>query len=243
MPRAVILLIIQYSSHLLQCRKAPKMERAGVERVLNFMGSHSSFATLDEAAKAIAQYQPHRKHPANDVINGANPTALAKQLAGLKKNLRQDPNTGRWVWHWDPKFLDCSKPDAFVKSEQEAQGGATSAEPESRYANRLDLYARSLSSLQIPTLLVRGKLSDMVSEESVKHFLDLVPNAEYVDVSNASHMVVGDRNDVFSQAVARFLIKHKLADVPATTVSTVPSLSSSSSQQLPTSRTRLQSRM
>jgi pimeloyl-ACP methyl ester carboxylesterase len=54
-------------------------------------------------------------------------------------------------------------------------------------------------------LLVRGRQSDVVSEENVKHFRELVPHAEYVDVADAAHMVAGDRNDAFTTAVAEFL--------------------------------------
>ncbi len=59
--------------------------------------------------------------------------------------------------------------------------------------------------LRCPTLLVRGKLSDLLSEEGAKRFVELVPHSEYVDVSGAAHMVAGDRNDRFSAAVIDFL--------------------------------------
>jgi pimeloyl-ACP methyl ester carboxylesterase len=48
-------------------------------------------------------------------------------------------------------------------------------------------------------------MSDIVSEETSREFLEAVPHAEYVDVKDASHMVAGDQNDVFSEAVVRFL--------------------------------------
>ena len=32
-----------------------------------------------------------------------------------------------------------------------------------------------------------------------------MPHAKYVDVSDAGHMVAGDKNDIFSQAVIEFL--------------------------------------
>jgi non-heme chloroperoxidase len=59
--------------------------------------------------------------------------------------------------------------------------------------------------LSVPTLLVRGGLSDVLTEEGVREFLALCPQAEYVSVSNAAHMVAGDRNDVFGTAVIDFL--------------------------------------
>ena len=59
--------------------------------------------------------------------------------------------------------------------------------------------------MRIPTLLVRGKLSDVVADEDVEEFLTHVPHAEFVNVRNAGHMVAGDSNDVFSDAVVDFL--------------------------------------
>ena len=56
-----------------------------------------------------------------------------------------------------------------------------------------------------PTLLVRGLLSDVVSEETVKDFVELVPHARTVDVSDAGHMIAGDNNDAFAAAVVAFL--------------------------------------
>ena len=38
-----------------------------------------------------------------------------------------------------------------------------------------------------------------------RSFLALCPHSEYVNVTGAGHMVAGDRNDVFAQAVIEFL--------------------------------------
>jgi non-heme chloroperoxidase len=107
---------------------------------------------------------------------------------GLMKNLRPGKD-GRLYWHWDPRMFDISKdqrPD--------------------QVSERMERAARNLC---IPTLLVRGGKSDLVSLDGVKHFLDLVPGASFVDVQGAAHMVAGDMNDVFSQAIIDF-IKDKL---------------------------------
>ena len=58
--------------------------------------------------------------------------------------------------------------------------------------------------------LVRGRQSDVLSEEGADHFLSLAPNAEYADITGAGHMVAGDRNDAFSGAVVDFLRKREL---------------------------------
>src|SRR5258706_253748 len=61
--------------------------------------------------------------------------------------------------------------------------------------------------LTVPTLLVRGRDSDILSDEGVREFLGHLPNAEYVDVGGAGHMVAGDRNDAFTEAVRGFLAR------------------------------------
>lgn len=102
----------------------------------------------------------------------------------LKKNLRLKED-GRWRWHWDPKFLDqrgVDKPVINVGFMEEAVRGLT-----------------------LPTLLVRGKMSDLITEESAQQFLLMCPHAQYADIKDAGHMVAGDQNDVFSQAVIGFV--------------------------------------
>jgi pimeloyl-ACP methyl ester carboxylesterase len=59
--------------------------------------------------------------------------------------------------------------------------------------------------LKIPALLVRGSSSELVQETHAKEFLELVPHAEFADVSGARHMVAGDRNDSFSAAILAFM--------------------------------------
>jgi pimeloyl-ACP methyl ester carboxylesterase len=154
----------------------PRPAAAGVSRILEFMAKDAGngFATLDDAADAIAEYQPHRPRPTD--------------LSGLSKNLREGAD-GRWRWHWDPAFLN-------------TRTGGTSEHGRDRHHDELVEIARQLT---IPTLLVRGKLSDLVTEAEVTEFLEMVPHAEYVDVADAAHMIAGDRNDVFTDAVVTFL--------------------------------------
>ena len=48
---------------------------------------------------------------------------------------------------------------------------------------------------------------EMVVEEGAEHFLELCPHSEYVNVTGAGHMVAGDRNDIFADAVVEFLTR------------------------------------
>lgn len=74
----------------------PRVDYEGVDKVQGFMRAHAKegFATIEEAADAVAAYLPHRPRP--------------KSTEGLKKNLRLGPD-GRWRWHWDPRFMDGRK--------------------------------------------------------------------------------------------------------------------------------------
>lgn len=59
--------------------------------------------------------------------------------------------------------------------------------------------------LTIPLLLIRGKLSDVVSAEGVQDFLKKVPRAEFVELSEAGHTAAGDDNDAFTETVVQFV--------------------------------------
>lgn len=101
---------------------------------------------------------------------------------GLKKNLRL--RDGRWYWHWDPALLTKPSDDPALRTEK--------------------LEAAAIG-LQIPILLIRGKLSDVVSAEGVADFLAKVPGARLVELSDAGHTAAGDDNDAFSAAVVEFV--------------------------------------
>ncbi|HEY8383780.1 MAG TPA: alpha/beta hydrolase [Microvirga sp.] len=152
----------------------PKMDPRGVDHIQGFMRARAveGFASVEEAAEAVAAYLPHRPKPTS--------------LDGLKKNLRLHPD-GRWRWHWDPRFLDGPR---SVNTDWEIV--------ESRLMD-------AAAHLTVPLLLVRGASSELVTPEAAAEFLALAPGAEYMDVANARHMVAGDRNDVFADAILAFL--------------------------------------
>jgi pimeloyl-ACP methyl ester carboxylesterase len=54
-------------------------------------------------------------------------------------------------------------------------------------------------NIRVPTLVVRGAQSDLVSPDGVQEFVDAVPGARYMDVADAGHMVAGDQNDHFQR--------------------------------------------
>jgi pimeloyl-ACP methyl ester carboxylesterase len=169
-------------SSLVMVDIAHRMEQAGRDRIGSFMNARpDGFESLEEVADAIQAYNPNRPRP--------------KDLSGLAKNLRQRDD-GRWVWHWDPRFLT-----GLRGSIDETR--ASSVEP--------GFLTRAVQSLVIPTLLVRGRSSDLLSADAAQEFLELVPHAEFADGAGAGHMVAGDRNEVFNGAVLGFLARHRPA--------------------------------
>jgi pimeloyl-ACP methyl ester carboxylesterase len=153
----------------------PTLKREGVAKILGFMGENADqgFASLEEAADAIAAYLPHRPRPSS--------------LTGLAKNLRLHDD-GRYRWHWDPAFL----------SQREAP-------TETDWQTRENRLIDAASQLRLPVLLVRGQQSELVDMAAVNNCLSLIPHAQFADVHNAGHMVAGDKNDVFGDAVVTFL--------------------------------------
>ena len=151
----------------------PNMEKQGADRIASFMmaNAETGFATLEEAADAVAAYNHHRDRPPS--------------VNGLRKNLRE--RDGRWYWHWDPRFISPA-----------AERGASEI-------NDPSLLMDCSRSIAEPIMLVRGRMSDVVTPEGAAAFVDEVASAEFVDVSDAGHMVAGDRNDAFTDAVVGFL--------------------------------------
>ena len=70
---------------------------------------------------------------------------------------------------------------------------------------RAEALREAARDVHVPTLLIRGGRSRIVTEAGVKEFMALVPQAEYVDIADAHHMVAGDANDAFNDAVFAFL--------------------------------------
>ncbi len=125
---------------------------------------------------------------AADVVATYNPNRPPpRDLKGLCKNLRQRDD-GRWYWHWDPRFMHGNHLEKIAHISQQMKEAA--------------------SSICIPTLLVRGQQSDVVSPEGAQELRTMLPHLAFVDIAGAGHMVAGDKNDHFNNAVIDFLQHH-----------------------------------
>jgi pimeloyl-ACP methyl ester carboxylesterase len=157
----------------------PNMDPSGAMRVHTFM-----------ADRAISGFGSLDE--VADMIAEYNPhRPRPTDLNGLRTNLRRRGD--RWYWHWDPRFIS----------------GTASLPPiEVTEADRLYAAIEAILGDDVPMLLVRGQMSDLVSQERADEFLARFPQVEFVDVGGAGHMVAGDRNDLFAAAVLDFLSRH-----------------------------------
>ena len=112
-----------------------------------------------------------------------------KDISGLKKNLRLKED-GRYYWHWDPLFLTDRTGMGEVREE------------------RFKQLENSAKRITVPTLLVQGALSDILTNKEKEEFLNAVPHARFAEIQQATHMVVGDKNDIFAEAIVDFLSEH-----------------------------------
>jgi len=116
-------------------------------------------------------------------IESYNPRGRRRSAHGLKKNVRQRAD-GRWYWHWDPDFITPS------------MCGRELVPPERM--------RRAAASVALPTLLVHGKRSDIVTEREIQAFQGLMTHAQ-IQHADAGHMVAGDSNAVFGAGLLAFL--------------------------------------
>jgi pimeloyl-ACP methyl ester carboxylesterase len=157
---------------------APRLETDGVRRIRDFMTRHESFGSLDEVVAALREYNPNR--PPGSI-----------RAESLLRNLRQRPD-GRYEWHYDKYFrTPITSPDGEYRSRIM---GLTHEE-----------LVADARKVRCPTLVVRGAMSDVLSEDGVRELLETIPHAEAATVERAGHQVAGDRNDAFLVAVTPFL--------------------------------------
>jgi peroxiredoxin len=157
----------------------PNMEQSGATRIHNFMADR-----VESGFGSLEEVA--------DAIAEYNPhRPRPADLEGLTTNLRRRGD--RWYWHWDPQFIS---------------GTAAFPPFEVTDADRMHAAVDAILRNGVPMLLVRGQMSDLVSQERADEFLARFPQVEFVDVHGAGHMVAGDRNDAFADAVVDFLARH-----------------------------------
>ncbi|MCD7100071.1 alpha/beta fold hydrolase [Stenotrophomonas sp. MMGLT7] len=120
---------------------------------------------------------------AADAISAYLPHRPRKSADGLGALLHEDAD-GRWQWHWDPRLVD-----ELARDSERHQ----------------DTLAQAARQVGCPVLLVSGGRSTLVTPQTVAEFLQLVPHATHVELSDATHMVAGDDNNAFTATVLNYL--------------------------------------
>ena len=121
---------------------------------------------------------------ASDAIAAYMPHRNRRKSPQSLGRLLREGTDGRLRWHWDPRMLEPIAADGV--------------------RHQADLLAAA-ARIRVPTLLISGGASDVVSSSTIEEFLHLVPHARHVAVARATHMVAGDENTQFTRHVLEFL--------------------------------------
>lgn len=113
-----------------------------------------------------------------------------RTIENIRERMRhrlKPTESGKWTWKFDRRFRE---PDAGLKI------GSSLGDDESWQLFR---------NISVPTLLVRGGESDVLTQEVAERCTQEIPRARLVVVPGAGHSVPGDNPDAFTEAVREFL--------------------------------------
>ena len=145
----------------------------------------SEAASPSQAAARVAEFTSHHRFATLDEMiertlayaAGRGDRAVRR---GVQHNARQQDD-GSWSWRWDP----------HQRGDRDYAFEATAAAL-ARFAGRV--------------LLVRGELSDIVTDELVAAFRAIHPDTKLVTMIGAGHAVQGDKPVELAEAVRAFMI-------------------------------------
>jgi pimeloyl-ACP methyl ester carboxylesterase len=126
------------------------------------------------------------EHAADEIARYL-PHRTERKSADQLKPLLKPNSHGRLQWHWDPRMLG-----EFAENTEHLQ----------------EQISEAARQIRVPTLLISGGRSDLVSQQTVQHFLECVPHAQHVQIAQATHMVAGDENDQFTHTILNFIGAH-----------------------------------
>ena len=149
----------------------------------NLEGSQEIVEFMHSGSEGFASIGEAAESVANYLPHRKRP----RDNRGLEKNLRLKDD-GRYYWHWDPRFLD-SRPKDIPEDYKEKQKSFAKV-------------------VETPTLLIKGAMSNILTQNEVDDFLKVITHSEFVEIKDAAHMVAGDRNDIFAAAAIDFLENH-----------------------------------
>jgi pimeloyl-ACP methyl ester carboxylesterase len=113
-----------------------------------------------------------------------NPTRTVSSLRrGVLHNAKEEPD-GSWTWRYDP-----------VRAWKDIERPAVS------FVNLWD----DVGSIKVPTLLIRGGTSGVVSDDDVAELQRRKPDADVITVEGAGHSIQGDKPVELARILEGFL--------------------------------------
>jgi len=116
-----------------------------------------------------------------------NPRRSIENIRQRMRHRLRQTESGKWTWKFDKRFRD---PNAQLRIGSDLSN---------------DQMWQLFRSIQVPTLLVRGAESDVLTQEVAERTVREMPRARLVVVPGAGHSVPGDNPDAFTEAVLTFL--------------------------------------
>ena len=101
----------------------------------------------------------------------------------ITHNLMQFPD-GRWTYRYDKALRDPNNP----RPRPTPEDGWT-----------------AVGNINVPTLILRGEVSDILARETAERMVAEIPDARLVEVDGSGHSIPLDRPDGFAAAVRTFL--------------------------------------
>lgn len=135
--------------------------------------------TLRTSAKGFASLDEAAAMIAQ--LQGASSASV--QPERLKRNMRVGAD-GRFYWKWDVRFLD----DREIR--RGGEGG---------------LFVTEARKLRAPILVMAAELSNLTSPREIAAFQRAVAGVETVSIVGARHMLTGDVNDAYADAILIYL--------------------------------------
>lgn len=118
------------------------------------------------------------------IMREGNAHASDEELFHRAKHNVRRRQDGKWTWRYDRGFRDGSHRVERVDPEQQWQ---------------------ALARITCPTLLVRGAESDLLSRETARRMINVIPHCHLIEIPNAGHSVFMDNPTDFIAALKKFL--------------------------------------
>lgn len=135
-----------------------------------------------------------------------NPRRTLENIRERMRHRLKPTESGKWTWKFDRRFR---QPESGL-----IVGSQLST----------DELWQQFRNITIPTLLVRGAESDVLSREVAERCVQEMPAARLVTIPGAGHSVPGDSPDAFTEAVATFLAEVEAGQFAPSSQAEAPAL-------------------